>query len=42
MVAEDVSLGETGVDVPQIFETTKQRLDLKSLTRLGIEIDIRR
>lgn len=30
MTREDLSLGETGVGIPDRFETTKQRIEVRS------------
>lgn len=41
MVTENIPLSETGVGIPQVFETTKERLGLKPVSRMNIELDIR-
>lgn len=42
MVTENIPLSETGVGIPQLFETTKQRLTGSPVSGLNIEIDIGR
>ncbi|KAJ4391252.1 hypothetical protein N0V93_004869 [Gnomoniopsis smithogilvyi] len=44
MATEDIPLSDTGVGIPSIFETTKQRLGvmMNSVSRLNIELGIRR
>lgn len=40
MALEDASLGETGVGIPDRFETTKQRVGVRSEECLSIEIEL--
>lgn len=42
MVTEDIPLSATGVGIPRIFETTKERLGVKAVSQFDIEIDVRR
>lgn len=41
MAKENIPLGESGVDIPQVFETTEERLGLNSKAHMKIEVDIR-
>lgn len=41
MAKENIPLGETGVGIPQVFETTEERLCFNSKSHMKIEVDIR-
>lgn len=42
MVTENIPLKGTGVGIPEVFETTEERLGLDSVSCMNIEIGIHR
>lgn len=40
MVLEDVALGDTGVEIPELFDTTEQRLGIHPRSQLAITLDV--
>lgn len=41
MALEDIPLSQTGVGIPELFETTEERLGLHPDSRLDITLDVR-